>query len=477
MKRIMVYILPFLLLLAYSCKNKSEVVITRVYEGDNGRAIYFDTKEKVGNLLISNSQFIYGIMDKTENNTWIIVEQSPFSAGPGRVETELQLFNIPELRQVDPSYSLYGSCFEKKDGKDCLVIYPGDGTEEIIVPLADLLEKAKSVSPEKPETISEPEKEIRQETAEKSVSATELETVVQLKLGTGEVEIGLGKQPDDGKLIYSVPAFAVFENQIFVVDATNFRVLVFDYSGNFVRIISYPEKTEDGSANDVRDICVDKGVLYLSSSYANRYVVYVIDSDTEDIIEIITGSDTHNKKFESIDIITLDNLKNLLIPDTGDNSLYVYAKGEGGMKLIRTIPYTGRDQLAPDTEGNVFSINTDGNEVTVFDAQGNSLTGFTYNTPAGNSKIIDIDDNNVIYVQTFESQSPDSQFDEGSYIKVIQQDGTFLNEYPVPAWPGGGIAKYIVVDAQGTIFVAEYNFSGTESQDDPPTGFLIRRLD
>jgi hypothetical protein len=42
------------------------------------------------------------------------------------------------------------------------------------------------------------------------------------------------------------------------------------------------------------------------------------------------------------------------------------------------------------------------------------------------------------------------------------------------------MTKYIVVDEQGNIFVAEYDFTGsaeTESQDIPPTGLLIRKAD
>ena len=78
MKRLVVYIFLLLLFLSTSCVNKSEVAITRVYEGDNGRAVYFDTKGKVGNLLISDNQFLHTILDKAEDNTWIIVEQAPF---------------------------------------------------------------------------------------------------------------------------------------------------------------------------------------------------------------------------------------------------------------------------------------------------------------------------------------------------------------------------------------------------------------
>jgi hypothetical protein len=481
MKRNLSFFLSLLLLLTSSCSNKGKVIITSVYEGDNGKAVYFDTEEKKGNLFISDNLHLYTILDKTDGNTWIIVEQAPAVVGEGRVETELQLWNITESRQINPPYSLYGSSFEKKDGRDCLIISTGDGTKEIIVPLADLLA---GTIPEKAES-AEAEQEIQDETGKESgtesTPETELQTVVLLKLGTKENEIGQGmvdKQLEGGRFIYAVPSFAAFENRLYIVDAINFRVLVYDYSGNFVRIISYPEKSEDGSMNVVMDICVDKGVLYLAANYSN--VVYVVDSETEDIIEIITGSDTEKGKFKYLDILALDHEKNLLISDYEYNILYVYKRDVDGMHLLRSFPYTEKDQFVFDTEGKNYSAASNGQEVTVSDSQGNVIGSFMYKFPSGNSHIIDIDDNNVIYIQTSESESPGAQVDEGSYLKVMQQDGTILNDYPVPVWPGGPMTKYIVVDEQGNIFVAEYDFTGsadTESQDIPPTGLLIRKAD
>jgi hypothetical protein len=482
MKRLADYIFLVMLFLITSCVNKSEVTITRVYEGDNGRAVYFDTKEKAGNLLISDNQFLYTILDKAEDNTWVIVEQAPFIAEEGRVETELQLYNIPEaqeiiLEDIDPSYSLYGSRFEKKGGKDCLTISLKDGVNEISVPLNELLEKAKSAKPVTTESIPVTQAETQQPSVAESVSESKLKTVVLLKIGTeaGQIGRGMGEQQiEDGKSNYVMPSFAAFDNQIFIIDAINFRVLVYDYSGNFIRKISYPEKCEDGSVNVIRDICVDKGVLYLSSFYAG--VVYVIDSDTEDVIEIITGSDTGKKKFGSLDILALDHEKNLLISDYDYNILYVYKIDVNGIHLLKSLPYNEIDQLAFDNEGNNYSTVSDGQKVTVSDSQGNVIGSFLYKSPTGNSHIIDIDDNNVIYILTKEAEAPGAQYDEASYLKVIQQDGTVLNDIQVPVWPGGPMTKYIVVDGQGTIFIATYDFTGVESPDDPPSGILISRV-
>jgi hypothetical protein len=481
MKNLIVNIVLLVLFLVSSCRNKNEVVITDVYNGETGRAIYYDTEDTTGILFISNNFYFFTILDKTEDNSWIIVEQAPVFADSGRVETELQLYNIPEAREIfvediDPSYSLYGSRFEKKSGKDCLVIAHKDGVDETTVLLTDLLEKAKSVEHRKGEAVSETQAETQQASEAENVSESELKTVIQLKIGTEEGQIGQGmseKQLEGGKFIYAVPSFAAYKNQLFIIDAINFRILVYDYSGNFVRNISYPEKSEDGSVNVVRDICVDEGVLYLSSVYTN--IVYVEDSDTEDIIEIINGSDTEKGKFGYVDLIALDHEKNLLISDYDYNILYVYKKDVNGIHLIKSLPYNEIDQLAFDTEGNSYSTVSDGQKVTVSDSQGNAIGSFLYKSPTGNSHIIDIDDNNVIYVLTKEAEEPGAQYDEASYLKVMQQDGTILDDIPVPVWPGGPMTKYLVVDGAGNIFVGTFDFTGAESEDAPPTGFVIMK--
>ncbi len=464
-----------LLLLTLSCVNQDKIIIKNVYEGEDGKAVYYDTDETEGNLFISHTLYFYTILDKTEDNTWIIVEQAPVIAEVGRVETELQLYNIPEEKQIflediDPAWSLYGSTFVKQAGKDCLMIASAEGDEEITVPLDELLEKAKSAKHE----FSEPAPAEEEEQEMEPVSEIQTGVVVSLAFGTEENQIGQGmaeKQLEGGKYLYAVPSFAAYNNQLFIIDAINFRILVYDYSGNFVRSISYPEKSDDGSVNVIRDICVDEGILYLSAVYPNE--IYVEDSETEDIIDIITGSDSPNGKFGSIDIIALDNEKYLLIPDTYDNTLYIYSKGENRYQMIHSIPYTGKDQLAFDTSGKNYTTESAGKDVTLSDSDGNIIGTFTYKSPAGYSHIIGVDNNNIIYVLTNEEEAPGAQYNTASFVKVIQQDGTILDDIPVLDWPGGPMTKYIVVDEDGNLFVGSFDFEGSE--DEPPIGFSITR--
>lgn len=466
------YCISLVLLLTLSCSNQDKIIIKNVYEGEDGKAVYYDTDETEGNLFISHTLYFYTILDKTEDNTWIIVEQAPVIAEEGRVETELQLYNIPEEKQIflediDPAWSLYGSTFVKQGGKDCLMIASAEGDEEITVPLDELLEKAKSGDGEQ-----QPAEETEKAPEPEPVSEIESGVAVSLVFGTEENQIGQGmaeKRLEGGRSLDAVPSFAAYKNKLYIIDAINFRVLVYDYSGNFVKSISYPEKSEDGSVNVVRDICVDEGVLYLAAVYSN--VVYVEDSETEDIIEIITGSDTEKGKFGYVDMITLDNEQNLIISDFEYNIYHVYKREADGIHLLRSLPYKKTDDFIFDNEGNSYSIVSEGREATLFDSQGNSITSFMYKSPAGSSHIIDIDHNNYFYILINEEEAPGAQYSTASYVKIIQDDGTILDDISVPDWPGGPMTKYIVVDKDGNICIGTFDFEGSE--DDPPSGFII----
>ena len=74
---------------------------------------------------------------------------------------------------------------------------------------------------------------------------------------------------------------------------------------------------------------------------------------------------------------------------------------------------------------------------------------------------------------TNEEEAPEAQYSTASFIKVIQQDGTMMDDIPVPWWPGGPMTKYVVVDGSGNVFVGTFDFEGSE--DEPPTSFTINK--
>ena len=448
-----------------SCNNKNGSIITQVYVDEKNQSyVLFDTKQKEENLLLSDSNFAYWVIDTIQNNEWALIErtQSKFEtiiAEGGRVTTERILFYVPEkkeilLASIDPSIPYSMLRFDKRDTVAYLVI-----DDDRTFPLDGLLNNFTPFLPEGKEELTETE--------------TPGKDLINFPFDTVENSFGLKgstQQLENGRFVNAIPGFDIYENMIYLVDAMNFRVLVYDFSGKFIRPINYPEKSDDGFMNVISYICVDEGIIYLCSFYENA--VYVLDSETEDVIDIITGEDTENKKFGFVSSMALDHQKNLMVPDKFDNTLYTYSKADNDYKIIKAIPYSGKDQLVSDIDGNSYSTKTDGNNVTLFSSNGKSIGSFKYSLKSGSSQIIGTDENKNVYIRTFESESPDAQCAEVSFIKIMSQNGELLNDIKVKASPGTDI----VINRNGNIFESSFEFKKAISPDDEPSGLIINKL-
>jgi len=429
-----------------SIRNNSQCVVTNVYEGEAGRDIFYDTPEKKGILLISDRNFQFTILDKTDNNQWIIVEKAPVIVDESSVETEHLLFNIPKSKEinisnVDSSLSPNVSRFEKKRGVEYVVTSTRIGENEVYLPLKSLL------------------------------------PLITLRFGTNDDQIGQGvfeKKVNDGDYLYAIPSIAVSDSKIYVVDAINFRVIVFDYDGNYLGKINYPRKSANHKWNVVKDICVEKGIVYLLST--SEKSIYVIDAENEDVIYIINGKDTENKKFGSVNRLALDPQGCLLIPDTWDNSLYTYCRSGNEFKMTSKKSYVSESQLINDVGGLSYSIKSDSSKVSIYSSSGKIIGNFTYSLTAGGSNILGVDSDRNIYIRTFESDIPEAQFSQASYIKVMSQTGALLNNFKVAPWSGGPITKDVAIDGKGNIFIASFNSPNAESSEEPPSELNIRKI-
>jgi hypothetical protein len=439
--------------------------ITKVYEGDEGRSVFFDTKQKSENLLLKDNNSHFNILFKTDNNYWIIVEKTPLFVGEGRVETESILLYLPDTKEIniesyDPSLSNLGIRLEKKDGIECLVTSRKGENEDIFIPLTDLL---KGPAPVKQVTADE-----------KKEPVNEPVPVISLKFGKEDNQLGQGlteKRLEGGKSIDAVPSFTVFNKQLYIVDAINFRVLVYNYSGEFIRKISYQQNNTKGDPVVIKDIAVDNDFVYLFSFY--EAAIYVVDAKTEDVITIITGSETANKKFNSVYAIYLNKDESLIIPD---DSLYIYKRNNLDFNLLKTIRYKGSNQFVYDQDGDSITVEADGKNYSVYRSDGGLIGKYEFSHNTGGARIIGTDEKNNIYIRTEESQVAGAQNSDASYVKVITPGGEIKSDFPVDTWPGGAMTRYIVVDNDGLVFVASFDFTGAASPDDPPTGFIIKRL-
>jgi hypothetical protein len=472
MKIKVIYLFAFLLILTASCKNKDGSIITKVYVDDkNQSVVLFDTKQKNGIILLSDTNYAFWVIDTIQNNEWILVERAPskfetIMAEGGRVTTQRSLFYVPEKKEIaltaiDPSLPYSMLKFEKRDTVTYLI-----ANDDRTFPLKELLTGFTQFIPEHPE--------------EETVTQPTGVDLVSLRFDTINNEFGLKgfSQQFNNATIYAIQCFGLFNEQIFIVDAMNFRVLVYDYTGKLVRKINYPRKLENGNWISITDICIDEGLIYLCSD--NERAIYVLDSDKGDVIYKIDGKETENKKFHNIRRIALDNKKNLLVCDPWDNSLYYYSKDSMNFKLIKRIPYVDDNQLIFDSKGNNYSTSNDSTRVALINSQGETIGHFSYSLNVGGSNIIGIDENDNIYIQTFENKTPGAQFVDESYIKIISPAGLLTGEnLKVNPWPGGPFTKAIVVDTKGSIFAANFDFKGFKGEASPdmePTGLIIKKI-
>jgi len=115
MKTKVTFLLTLMLIFISSCNNKNVTIITQVYvDAKNQSHVLFDTKQKKENILLSDSNYVYWVMDTIQNNEWVVIERAASKGGEGRVETEDILYYVPGKKEIPLPVS--ASCFERSDG-------------------------------------------------------------------------------------------------------------------------------------------------------------------------------------------------------------------------------------------------------------------------------------------------------------------------------------------------------------------------
>jgi hypothetical protein len=449
--------------LASSCNSKDNSRITRVYENEKNQSIVlFDTEKRKENVLVNDSNYVFWVIDSIQNNEWVLLDKAPAAVEAGRVASEKMLMYVPDKKEIrigviDPAYQYASLRFERREGIPYLVI-----NDQGAYRLSDLLSSVSLQQPEQVVLSTDPQ------------SLSEGTELIYLPFDTVNNEYGLkgsSQQIEGARFIKAIPGFGIYKDLIYIVDAMNFRVLVYDFSGKYIKKISYPVKSENGSLNVIGDICADDGIIWLNSLYENA--VYVLDSETEDLICKITGEDTPEKKFGSINKIALDSEKNILIVDGSNNTLYYYGRSGNEFKKIKSVPFTGDDQLFTDKDGFSYTTKSEGSKVTLVSSSGKSPGSFNYNSPTGSSVITGTDENNNVYIRTLESAEPGAQYESASYIKVMSQEGIVLKDVKLNLWMEGAILK---IDKKGNIFIVSPEFRGGTMPGDEPSGVIISKF-
>ena len=423
--------------------TEKEIVVTDIYNGELGRDIYYDTEDEPNKLFIRDNNYQFNILDRTDDNRWIMVEKSPVIVDSGRVETETILLNIPygevNVKSYDLDLNPIVHGFKKYNGINYVIASKDNENKDVLVPLSSLL------------------------------------PAIELKFDESDNFFSLGKYEklvNNGEYLYATPSFYVSEGSIYLLNASKFRILVFGSDGKFIRKISYPDKLKDGRVNVIDDLCVGKGVIYLLSTSDKS--IYILDSETEDVISVISGDDTKNKCFRNVSSIKLNYKGQLLIPDTWDNTLYIYERTQPVVySLISSLPYNLSNQLFEDLKGNSYKVIEDSSRICISKISGNNVGCYNYKLKHGNINILGFDTDANIYFKTSENNELGAQYVEASYLAVMNQKGDILNSIRVDSWSGGKIINSDIVDELGNVYTFSYLCG--ESPDDPPLGITIRK--
>jgi hypothetical protein len=495
MKVALIYLLLVIGMPAFSCTSgapdEQEISITRIYESDDSQSVLYDTETSRGNLLVTDINSIFFILEQTQENSWVIIEKSPARPDAGRVETTHHLFYIPERKIIDietmhPALSSYGIWFEEHNGTMHLVATLKGSTEDVYLPLSQLLEGelhlAKLLEGDPPENFGQ-EQQISDDSDGSFDPDVELQfgsaktdnnaVILELMLRDDKYAAGEALSPQ------IIVSYTAYDGKIFIVESDQFRILVYDYEGNFLRAINYPPSLPDlERAIIVRDIAADGEFIYLLSTEDNT--VYVVDAETEDIAAMIKEGSPRSGQFTALAGITVGHQGYLRIHDeqqNGSGDIYTYRREGHNFTWITTQKYSHQGQMVPSPSGSIYeaSVIDDTYEVTSDD--GSFM--FRNKTPMGiiSASVIATDSEDNIYVYC---EEVGGQIAGPFTLKVVTRAGREQYSLDTWFWDGGApITERVVVTNGGEVFDAYYDgdaFRNLEKDELVVTKLIIRRL-
>lgn len=508
--RLIVVMTAAIVMVAASCGSGEPPLPERVYVSDDGHAILFDTEKEDSVVLTGCSDYVFAVFYESSTREWIIAERAPAIAGPGRVETEHLLFNVPRRLLVDVTgydgeLSGYGIFFKMDEGMEVLVALNSETWEEVTIPLEELLSTdgdyirpamaGEDVASPAAGRVTDPADRHHDDMPHDFGGVTgspegrcELLFELVIELGEDDEQIGQGvteKWLEMGRLIYAAPSFAVHDGILYLVDAINFRVMVYDIpaGGELLHYMYYPDNNREGSIMVMRDIAVDDRFIYLLSVY--DYAVYVFDAVSHSLVNIIDGSGTPAGTFGDLRSVNVDHHGNLIIFDAYDNMLYTYSEGqqvpaasdasvkEPAFVFSRAVPIEHGGQLVAGPDGTVFRAMPTVNGFEVSKEDGVTVGVFETVNMAENAVVAGTCINGNIYVRVAENGM--SQYGGTVFLYVISSGGKMLRKCELEGWTGGPMQRNLVVTLEGEVWEALFD-GDSGDPDKPPASIAVRRI-
>lgn len=451
--------------------------VVDVYTSDDNHTVFVDSKEKDKINLIHDKDSVFEILEKTRDSKWVIVQKAPAVPGKGRIETTYMLFFTPVARHIDieslnPDLSAGGIHFAEVFNELHLIAYLKGRDVPVPLSFEDLLEGGKLEIP----AINDQDK-VPETTGNEKI-------ILELELGKNLGQTGItgetSRQIKDGNVprtIYAMPSFAVHRNLLYIIDALNFRVAVYDLKGDPVRQIGYPRNTENGKTVIMIDIAVDEDFIYLLTSTG----LYVIDSETDDIVTVIDKNHIPGEGLQDFQNVEICNEGGINIFDYLNNQVYTFQKEKQGFSFngAEQYIYSSTQHLA-EKMYTVSVISEKDNQKPgryfVIKKKDDSLSGiFDSGHGKCQARIFSVDRNGNIYVIVDEIEQPGSQFPEKRTIRVVSQAGKQLYSLEVKSWPGGPMNRNLIVTKTGEIFEAFYDLE-TGYEAEPASKLTVKRL-
>jgi len=265
----------------------------------------------------------------------------------------------------------------------------------------------------------------------------------------------------------SVPSDLATDAQgnLYVLDAGNDRIQVFDPEGHFIRMWGASGSGEGGfnfsrgDGNLIGALSLDpQGNIYVADNANQR--IQKFDPQAKFLMEW-GGKGTSNGQFLSPVGITLDGQGNIYVIDDSRDEVQKFDKT--GKFLLKwgshgsgdgQFNFTGQLEVSP--EGNIYVADFANHRIQKFDSQGTFLAKWgapgkapgQFNDPGG----IAIDAQGRVYVTEYAAHPP-----ENYRVQIFDSDGNFLSTW---GHPGNNDGEFlhplaIAVDKQGNIYVSD----------------------
>ncbi len=306
--------------------------------------------------------------------------------------------------------------------------------------------------------------------------------VLELKLGTPENKPGEALVPrltDDSRMAYSIISYTARDGKIYIVESIHYRVLVYDYEGNFLHAVSYPRSLGIDTTVNVRGIAVDDDFIYLLSQDDNR--VLVVDAETGDMVNLISEGGSQSGRFLDIAHLTIDHEGYLHIHDrrrNGKGEVYTYRREgprsrDGQMlKWIVTEQYSRPGQMVPAPDYTVYFAKVIDDSYKVTSHEGDHLIRNRTRMGLASAEVVGTDTDGNVYVMCEEYGG---QIAGPFNLKVITPKGREVYSLTTSFWGGGGpIMRRVVVTTDGEVFDAF--FDGNAYHDFTEEGLVVTKL-